>query len=202
MKRQSWLFSSLLVLCLGPQAFAGTYVIDPDLSEITGAIRYTVIGKYVAKFRDYKGELVFDPNRLETCSVFLRIKNRSIRSSYETLDNIVRSKKILDVARFPDTIFQGKSFRKGEKENQFIVDGDLTLHGVTRRMSFVFDVQIWPGDPRIKARGSWVVNRKDFGIVWDRLLDKSGVLVGNHFTVDWKITGWEKPVKPAGKNGI
>jgi polyisoprenoid-binding protein YceI len=168
------------------------YIIDPDLSSVKGYVKYTVVGKYRAQFEDYSGVFIFDPNDLKDSSVTLKINTRSIKSSYAHLDDIVRSKQILNAEQFPETIFQSKAIRKGEKENEYIVTGDLTLHGVTREIAFPFTVELSADNPdnqHVKASGVWIINRKDFGIIWNALLDKGGILVGNHLTVDWKIVG-------------
>jgi len=193
----SLFLGALLITCL-LCSFAQAqerYVIDPDLSRIRGIIKYTVVGRYRSMFDEFEGEFNFDPKRLDVSSVTLKIKTASIHSSFSKLDNIVRSKQLLDADRFPETIFQSTKMTRGEKDGEYLVKGNLTLHGVTKEISFPFQVEGPCHEcpvSHVKARGTWVINRKDFGIYWHPFLDKAGILVGNHMTVDWVIAGFEE----------
>jgi len=182
------------VLCSFAQA-QERYMIDPNHSQIKGTIKYTVVGRYRAVFDEFEGVFVFDPKRLEASSVKLKIKTASLHSSFSKLDDIVRSKQLLDAGRFPEIIFQSTKMTQGEKEGEYFVQGNLTLHGATREISFPFEVE----GPcyecevsHVRAKGAWVINRKDFGIYWHPFLDKAGILVGNHMTVDWMVAGFEE----------
>lgn len=188
-------FLSLAVCVLASPALGqGTYAIDPGLSAIKGSIRYTVIGRYHASFSDYNGVFKFDSSNIGDSSVRLTIRNDSIKSAFPILDNIVRSRQLLDVKRFPETVFRSKEIRSSDEEGEYVVIGDLTLHGITREITFPFMVEYPDDDPgsrQIRARGVWVINRKDYDIIWNRILDRAGILVGNHMTVDWEIVGFK-----------
>ena len=177
-------------------AFGGqSYYIDPELSKIDGSIHYSVVGTYHAMFEDFSGTFHYDPNDVGKSWVVFEIKTASIKSRFETLDNIVRSKQIFDVENYPLTIFKSKSMTPGEQDGELLVVGDLILHGVTKEITFPFYVE-GPfenkKDGDIRAKGKWVINRKEFNIIWSKWLDVGGILVGNHITVDWEIVGFRK----------
>lgn len=158
-------------------------------TKITGAIPYSVIGQYTVHFSAFKGRITLDRNSERIQSVYLEIDANSIRSNCPWCDKLARSRKLLNTARYPKIIF--KSDKILQDENGFQVKGFLEMHGVKRRMTFPFKMGVIT-DPRTKRKGFdlqgiWSINRKDFNIIWDKYLDRGGVLVGDHFTVDWAI---------------
>ena len=200
---RSWSRIVLSLLCFSLAVVSrgwaqGMYAIDPLLSTIDGSVKYTVLGRYRAHFRDYSGTFVFYPDALDKSSVALQINAVSIESKHPGIDDVVRSPQLLDAAKFPHIVFVSKAIRplpqppEGSKARVYEVTGLLTLHGVTREIAFPFTVfDLSPGQDKgqIRARGVWVINRKDFAIVWHPFLDKGGIIVGNHLTVSWEIVG-------------
>lgn len=166
-----------------------TIEFGPQETEIKASIKYTVIGQYVAGFDKFKGVISFNPQTGEILSVDLQIESGSIHSNCKTCDNIVRSPQLLDTARFETITFNSSSIITDE--SGYRVVGTLDMHGQKREMSFPFEAVMVEG-PGVEQnildiKGKWIINRKEFDIVWNRLLDKGGVLVGNHITVKWGI---------------
>lgn len=181
----------LLFLLVVSIAFAGVILpFGPETSRITGSINYSVIGKYYAVFDHYAGHITIDDKDDTVKLVYLEILSNSIRSKHPSLDKIVKSPRLLDVEKFPKIAFESKSITK--TKNGYQVVGELTLHGVSIEIASPFTVETGPyGELRLK--GEWVIERKKFGIIWNKLLDKGGILVGDHVTVDWQI------IAPKGK---
>lgn len=163
-------------------------LIGPDEAKIEASIRYTVIGNYLAQFDEYSGQIQIDRAKNTISSVVLQISAASIRSNCGWCDNIVRSKQLLSVEEHPKIIFTSNEIIKVDQGYE--VRGVLDLHGEKQQLSFPFyvtgldELQV---PTRVSAKGQWLINRKDFDIVWNRLLDKGGVLVGNQIKVDWEI---------------
>ncbi len=168
---------------------AATIEFGPQETRIKASIKYTVIGQYVAGFDAFKGTITADPQTGKILSVVLEIDARSIHSNCTTCDDIVRSRQLLDTERYPKIIFKSSSII--EDDNGYRVTGILDLHGVQKEMTFPFDVVMGEGpvagQKNLDIQGKWVINRKEFGIIWNRVLDKGGILVGNHITVHWGI---------------
>ena len=170
------------------------YRIDPQQSTIEGSIKYSVIGHYHARFRDYSGSVTFVPADMSASQVSLDIQTASLTSAFPSLDRIVHSARLLDVEQFPHTVFQSHSMTATDTAGEYQVTGDLTLHGVTKSITFPFTIEgpeQEEGRSRIRAHGVWVINRRDFGISWHPWLDKGGILVGNHMPVTWTITAYQ-----------
>jgi len=154
-------------------------ILSPEGMKIDGSISYTVLGKYRAQFNAFKGRITFDDNLQGIRSVYLVIKVNSIHSNSPWCDKMVRSKKLLNTARYPEIVF--KSYKIIHDEGEYKVQGVLEMHGVKRRMIFPFKRE------GLDIKGSWNINRKDFNIIWSKTLDHGGVLVGDIFTVDWGL---------------
>ncbi len=170
------------------------YRIDPGPSHIKGSIKYSVVGRYHAEFNKFSGVLYYDPAQKKLVGVSLTIENASLQSRFDNLDRIVQSPRLLYVEKYPTTTFHSKSMVPVEK-NKYIVTGDLSLHGVTREISFPFSAEgPLPKDAPagISAKGLWIIPRKDYDIYWHEILDKGGILVGNHLKVDWEIHAFKE----------
>jgi polyisoprenoid-binding protein YceI len=175
----------LLGLLSAQPVFADEKIVFPPGSvQIKESIKYTVVGRYHCGFDKSHGYLTLDEKTREIKSVYLELEAASIRSKHPSLDNIVRSPQLLDVKKYPLITFQSQSIEKNE--NGYSVVGDLTMHGVTKQFSSPFNVTR-DGAGAIKLNGKWTIKRKDFGIIWNRFLDKGGVLVGDYISVEWEI---------------
>lgn len=168
------------------------YVINLKESSITCLVKYTLIGKYSPEFKDFSGLIYFDPKDLTKSSVYLKIKVESVNSKYATLDRLARSKRLLDAKTYPDVVFQSKRVEK--RSDGYYVTGLLSLHGVTRNFTFPFKLEgpvVQGKQSFLLAQGKWLIDRKKFNVVWDKNLDKGGIVVGDQITVDWKIKAYK-----------
>lgn len=173
-----------------PDAWADINVpFGPENSQIKASIKYTLVGRYRAHFEKYQGHLTFNQEQKNVKSVFLEIDANSVHSSFLSLDKIVRSKQILSVKEFPQIIFESHSIIADPKGYQ--VKGVLNLHGVEKEFfsSFTQDIVIDKNTQKEEMlfKGNWVIKRKDFGIIWNKLLDKGGIIVGDYINIDWEI---------------
>lgn len=161
----------------------------PQETDITGSIKYSVIGKYKANFQRFKGEITYDSRSQQITAVHLEIEAETITSNCDWCDKIVRSEQLLDTDQHPLITF--KSSEIISDGDGYRVKGTLEMHGITREAEFPFKADIAAaGDTQqetLAVNGTWQINRKDFDIIWNRVLDKGGILVGNEITVDWGI---------------
>ena len=178
------------------------YVIQPKQSTIEGSIRYTVIGKYRARFTDFGGTITYDRGQWDRSSVTLRIKTKSLRSQYPTLDGIVLSKRLLDAGRFPEIFFQSHSVKR--RAERYWVEGTLDFHGEKKTLAFPFRLEEPRADQHgaltLRAQGRWIIRRKDFEVIWSKILDHGGIIVGDHIVVDWEIFARENNEPPTGQD--
>ena len=121
-------------------------------------------------------------------SVTLTIDAASVNSNHMRRDADVRGSRLLDVEQFPEISFVSSGISRGEEGLE--ITGDLTLHGVTREVSFPFEL-FPPADVgrgiRLAAEGRLSINRKDYGIEFNRVVDTGSLLVGNTVTIEMSI---------------
>jgi polyisoprenoid-binding protein YceI len=160
------------------------YAFTCDGSKIKGSIKYSVIGRYNSDFKECSGMIVYDAHEKQFKSVQLKIKTKSIHSNCEWCDKIVISKQLLNAEQYPLIVFEGKDFKKDSEG--YWVKANIDLHGVTKELNSQFNVEENIAG-YLSAKGKWILRRKDFNIIWNKILDHGGVLVGDHITVDWEI---------------
>ena len=186
-----FLFASIFLFGTGESRSLGSEVLTfgPHEAKIMGYIPYTVIGTYEVKFRSFKGKVTVDEKLQSIQSVYLEIEANSIESNCPWCDKVARSRKFLNTARYPKIIF--KSDRITHDQGGFNVKGVLRMQQIKRRLSFPFNARfIFDRENNrkiLELKGAWRINRKEFNIIWNKYLDRGGVLVGDIITVDWAI---------------
>lgn len=174
-----------------------SFTIDPQASSIRGSIRYTLIGLYQARFTEFSGTIDYDEKNIEQSQVQLTIETASLKSEFSRLDRIVVSPRLLDARRYPVITFKSHSIsRQGD---HLWAEGNVVLHGVKREFGFPFFLQgpfkDTKGNSYLLAKGRMMIRRKDFAVIWNKILDQGGLIVGDHVNVDWKVTAREKNLR-------
>ncbi len=185
-------------------AQAVEYQIDPVHSSAHFSVRHLMVSNVRGEFAKVTGKVIYDPKNLKASSVEATIDATSINTHEPKRDNHLKSPDFFDVAKFPTLTFKSKRVEKAGK-GKLRVTGDLTIHGVTREV--VLDVEgpvpeVKMG-PNLKsgASASTTINRKDFGLVWNKALDSGGVVVGDEVKITLEIEMGRKAAaqeKPAG----
>jgi polyisoprenoid-binding protein YceI len=167
-----------------PGLVAGTWVIDPSHSEVSFSVRHLMVSKVRGTFGTFSGELTVAENLLDS-KVNATIDAASINTRDENRDNHLRTNDFFDIENFPQWTFVSTGIREAGKT--FLVDGDLTIRGVTK--SVTLDLEIlgvnkdpW-GNTKLALEASTKINRKDFGVEWNAPLEAGGVLVGEEVTI-------------------
>lgn len=164
------------------------YEIDPGHTTIGFAVRHMGLAKVHGRFDKFSGEILYDPEEPTNSSVTLTIDAASVNSNHMRRDADVRGSRLLDVEQFPEISFVSSGISRGEEGLE--ITGDLTLHGVTREVSFPFEL-FPPADVgrgiRLAAEGRLSINRKDYGIEFNRVVDTGSLLVGNTVTIELSV---------------
>lgn len=166
-----------------------TWNVDPAHSVAQFKVKHMMISNVKGEFTHIRGTLKLDPDVTKS-QIEASIDAATINTREKDRDTHLKSADFLDVEKFPMLTF--KSTRVSKKnEGDFAVEGDLTIHGVTRKV--VFDVEglgepikdPW-GNTRIGIAATTSIKRKDFGLTWNATLETGGILVGEdvHVTVD------------------
>ena len=169
---------------------AGTWVLDPAHSEVTFSLRHMMISKVRGEFGLKSATIEAPANPLEA-KVTASVDAASISTGDQNRDNHLRSADFFDVETYPtiDFVSTGVRYEGGD----FLVDGDLTMHGVTKPVTFELEFGGFGTDPygnyKAGATAKSVVNREDFGLTWNAALESGGVLVGKDVTITLDLQG-------------
>lgn len=181
--------STLLLLFGGAAQAADTYQIDPVHSTVNFAVKHLVINTVRGNFTEFSGKIVYDEADITKSSVDVTIKAASVNTGNDKRDTHLRSAEFLDAQKYPEILFKSKEIKK--EGDGYVVVGDLTLHGVTREVSFPFQILGKIKDPwgktRIGLEASLTINRQDFGVSWSQTMDNGGLMVGNDVKIELNV---------------
>ena len=160
----------------------GTYVIDPEHSRIGFAARHAMVATVRGSFNVFEGAGYFDIERPESSYVELTIDASSVDTRHAERDTHLRSAEFLDVASHPTITFIAVSIDQIGVRT-YRVAGDLTIKGVTKPVVLEVERTGWmvdgDGYRRIGFEGRGVINRRDWGIAGNELLDVPTATVTN-----------------------
>ena len=163
----------------------GTYVLDPSHSEVTFSVRHMMISKVRGTFGVKSATLTAPENPLET-KVEASVDVTSVDTNDEGRDQHLRSGDFFDTENFPTMDFVSTGARA--ENGELYVDGDLTIRGITKPVTFEVDFGGFGSDPwgnyKAGASAKAVINREDFGLTWNAALETGGVLVGKDVTIN------------------
>jgi polyisoprenoid-binding protein YceI len=168
---------------------AATFNIDPAHSSVEFVVRHLVISKVRGRFAGVSGSILIPDASDVPAAVDVTIAAATIDTREEERDGHLKSGDFLDVANFPALTF--RSSDTAGSADDFAINGDLTLHGVTRRVSLRahFDGRTtdpW-GKDRIAFSAEAEIDRRDFGMVWNQALEAGGVLVGQQVVIEISV---------------
>jgi polyisoprenoid-binding protein YceI len=196
MIRQSRTYLAAALLAAAPAlaAAADTYGVDKAHSEVLFSVKH-LVSKVSGQFQDFSGTIVIDRAKPEASSAELTIKATSINTKEARRDDHLRTPDFFDVATFPEITFKSTKVTPKGKD-AFEVTGDLTMHGVTKpvtlAVSFLGDIKDQMGNDKAGFEATTTINRQDFGIKWNKVLDQGGYVLGD----DVKVTINLEAAKP------
>jgi len=169
---------------------ANNWNIDGTHSGVNFSVRHMVFAKVRGRFGKFGGSLDLNPADLAKSSVDIQIDAASIDTGTPDRDNHLRSPDFFDVAKYPQLTFKSRKVeRKGDTE--YKVTGDLTIRDTTREV--VLDVEFggtgkdpW-GNQRLGFTASARIDRKEFGLKWNQVLEAGGVLVGEKIDIEIEL---------------
>jgi len=163
---------------------AGSYQIDPMHSKIGFEVPHLVISSVEGRFKSFEGLLHIDEN-FQKSSVSTSVDIASIDTGVAKRDDHLRSPDFFDAQKYPKMTFESVSI--SGSPDSFKIDGNLTIHGIKKRVIFdaVFlgSVTDGYGNKKIAFKGKTKINRKDFGLVWNMIVE-AGPTVGDEVTIE------------------
>jgi polyisoprenoid-binding protein YceI len=172
-------------------AQATTWTIDPGHSAATFSVRHMIVANVKGEFSGPVGTATFDPKDLTTLRVEATIDTRTINTRNPDRDKDLRGDQFFDVSKYPRMTFKSRSVTV-EGPGKLKVLGDLTIKSITKPVTLEVDgptaeiKDIW-GLRRIGATATTTINRRDFNIVYNSLLEGGGAVVGDQVTISLDI---------------
>lgn len=162
------------------------WVLDPAHSEIQFKIKHMMITNVTGGFNQFAAEIDADNDDFTNARVNFSAETSSISTNNEQRDGHLKSPDFFDVENHPQITFTGTRFTKKDDEN-YVLEGDLTMHGVTKPVSLNVEyggIQVDPwGNTKAGFELNGKINRKDFGLTWGAVTEAGGVLLGDDVKV-------------------
>jgi polyisoprenoid-binding protein YceI len=172
-------------------ASAATWQIDPVHTTFQFSVRHMMVSNVKGVFHKFSGEFEIDDRDLTRTKASALIEAASIDTNIEKRDDDLRSANFFDVAKYPNITFVSKKVEKTGGSG-YKMTGDLTIHGVTREV--VLDMEgletvvkdPW-GGMRRGATFTTRINRRDFGLTYNKLLETGGLVVGDEVKINVEV---------------
>ncbi|TSK08592.1 MAG: polyisoprenoid-binding protein [Geobacter sp.] len=191
MTRVAGFFTAAFLIMAPVFAIASTWNIDPEHTNVGFKVRHLMVSNVKGGFGKVAGVVNVDDKDITKSSTAVTIDTTSIDTGVAKRDAHLKSPDFLDVAKYPTMIFVSTGVMKGAG-GTFKVAGNLTLHGVTKPV--VLQVEGLSGeirDPmgniRRGASATATINRKDYGLVWNKMLEAGGVAVGDEVVINIEV---------------
>ncbi len=172
-------------------AWATTYTIDPEHTAISFKVRH-LFAKVQGTFDRFAGEFVYVPGEPEAWTVTATIETASLNTRLAPRDHHLRSKDFFDVERYPTMTFRSTAVREVTPTSATL-EGLLSIHGVERPV--VLDLTIhgvgedpW-GNLRSGFTATTTINRTDFGMTWNKVVETGQLLVGEEAVITLEVEG-------------
>jgi polyisoprenoid-binding protein YceI len=164
---------------------ADIYNIDNSHTTVGFMVRHMVLSKVRGSFTDYNATLLLDEQDITKSSMQGTIKVASIDTAHAKRDKHLRSADFFDAAQYPDITFASKRIEK--QGNGYVMIGDFTMRGVTKEIALPFTITkplTHKGKTRVGFEARLEINRQDYGIAYNKLIDVGGLVVGNQVTIE------------------
>ncbi|MGH7537271.1 MAG: YceI family protein [Gemmatimonadales bacterium] len=173
-----------------PATGAEKFDFDAAHSEIGFSIRFMGLTNVRGRFKNFAGTVMYVANDVAKSTVAVLIDAKSIDTGNDMRDGDLRGSAFFGVDSFPTILFQSAATE--QRGDGFVVRGPLTLHGVTREVAIPLALvhgkmkDAW-GNTRIGFAGSVRLNRRDFGVFWNQVVDLSRVALADSVDVELSI---------------
>lgn len=167
---------------------AATWNIDPTHSEVGFSVRHMMVSKVRGRFTTFSGQFVTGDNPADS-SVTAEIDLSSINTGQEQRDEHIKSADFFEVEKYPTMTYKSTGIRV--EDGEYIVDGDLTLKGVTKSVPLHLELNGFGPDPFGGTRAGFTatgeLNRRDFNVTFNAPMANGGVVVADKIQLQLEI---------------
>jgi polyisoprenoid-binding protein YceI len=169
-----------------------TYQVDPSHSQVQFSVRHLGFSKVRGRFGAFDAVLGMAPGDLSTIEAEATVQIDSVDTRDEKRDAHLRSGDFFDAENHPELIFKSTGVRNVSGD-QFDLAGDLTIRGTTHpvvlKATYLGEATDPWGGERVAFDAKTKINRKDYGLNWNTVLETGGVLVGEEVEISLEIQG-------------
>jgi len=163
-----------------------TYEVDVAHSSVQFKVRHLGFSKVTGRFKAFEATLHVDPSRLSTLEAGAVIQTASVTTGTDQRDEHLRSADFFDVETYPELTFKSRGVEKVDGDTLTLV-GDLTIRGVMKPvgLNVAYEGQAtdpWGGE-RVAFTATTKINRTDFGLTWNQVLEAGGLLVSEEVEI-------------------
>jgi polyisoprenoid-binding protein YceI len=188
---------------VGGAAHASSWVLDPDHTTIGFSVKHMMVSEVKGSFDTFTGSVEIDDKDPSKSLVNVEIDVASIDTRNAKRDEHLKSADFFDAAKSPKMTFKSTKVEIA-KDGSMKITGDLTMHGVTKSVTLAsapLSAAVkdpWGGSHR-GTTATTTINRKDFGLTWNKALEAGGVVVSEDVKIELQIELLPKPAEAAPK---
>jgi polyisoprenoid-binding protein YceI len=184
--------AGVLILSLGAISHAAdlqNYEVDPKDSSVSFSVKHIVVSEVRGRFKKFSGVMKFDEADLSRSSVAFTVETPTVDTDNEKRDNDLRGPMFLDVTKYPEMSFCSRRVERSGRG--YVLVGNLNLHGASHeiRVPFIYNGKVRDnmGKLRIAFSATFTINRQEWGINYNKVLDNGGLVAGNQVKVQLDI---------------
>jgi len=195
--RKPAVFAMLLCLAAPGLALSAPWEFDAAHTGVQFKVRHLMVSHVRGDFEKFSGKIVYDESDVTKSTADITIEAASINTRVAKRDEHLRSPDFLDVAKHPTITFKSKKVEKAG-DGRLKMTGDLTIKGVTKEVALFIEGPTPPvkdpwGNTRVGGTATTKINRKDFGLTWQKVLEAGGVAVGDEVEITIDLEIFRKP---------
>ena len=180
----------LMIFASNSFAQTTTWNIDPVHSKIGFSVRHLNISEVEGRFKSFEGSVKTDKEDFNGSKIVFSLDARSVLTDNTRRDNDLKSANFFDAEKYPEITFKSTSFEKVEG-NKYKLEGNFTIKGITNHiiMDVIYGGTIkdpW-GNMRAGFKITGKINRFDYNLKWNKLLEAGGAVVGKEITITCNI---------------
>jgi polyisoprenoid-binding protein YceI len=185
------LFVLFAGMSLSAASFAqSAWTLDKAHSSVNFSITHMVVSEVDGSFKDFSADVKSDKPDFSDLQVAFTIEAKSVNTNDEKRDGHLKSADFFDAEKFPAITFKSTSIKK-ISDKKYELEGEMTMHGVTKKVKWELKYNGTIKDPygnnRAGFKATTTVNRKDFGLVWNKTLDAGGVALSDEVAISVNV---------------
>ena len=197
MRRRIILGAAILCLVAPGLLHAAPWQFDPAHTGVQFKVRHLMVSSVRGEFEKVSGKIIYDEADVTKSSADVTIDAASVNTRVAKRDEDLRSPEFLDVAKYPTITFKSKRVERAGA-GTLKMTGDLTIHGVTKEVVLTVEgptpaIKDPGGNYRVGGQATTKISRKDFGMVWNKVLETGGVVVGDEVEITIDVEIYRKP---------